>query len=220
MVSQKGGVGKSTLCQLIAREAAIGGKSAKILDFDVKQMTSTDWVRARLERDLEPAIEAEPIKNIDKALKHNRDYDIIVLDGAPGAPKRTAELLPACDLIVLPTGSSRADLVPTLALARRIAEMKLATDGPVFALCRIMTAAEAAEARATIGNAGFETFVGELIERPGYRQAQNFGRSATETAFPSLNDKARLLARSILDRLAWEGVLGKALDAARPRAGD
>jgi chromosome partitioning protein len=107
-----------------------------------------------------------------------------------------------------------------LALARRIAEMKLATDGPVFALCRIMTAAEAAEARATIGNAGFETFVGELIERPGYRQAQNFGRSATETAFPSLNDKARLLARSILDRLAWEGVLGKALDAARPRAGD
>jgi chromosome partitioning protein len=220
VVSQKGGVGKSTLCQLIAREAAIGGKSAKILDFDVKQMTSTDWVRARLERDLEPAIEAEPIKNIDKALKHNRDYDIIVLDGAPGAPKRTAELLPACDLIVLPTGSSRADLVPTLALARRIAEMKLATDGPVFALCRIMTAAEAAEARATIGNAGFETFVGELIERPGYRQAQNFGRSATETAFPSLNDKARLLARSILDRLAWEGVLGKALDAARPRAGD
>ena len=220
VVSQKGGVGKSTLCQLIAREAAIGGKSAKILDFDVKQMTSTDWVRARLERDLEPAIEAEPIKNIDKALRHNKDYDIIVLDGAPGAPKRTAELMPACNLIILPTGSSRADLVPTLALARRIAEMKLATDGPVFALCRIMTAAEAAEARATIGNAGFETFVGELIERPGYRQAQNFGRSATETAFPSLNDKARLLARSILDRLAWEGVLGKALDAARPRARD
>ena len=220
VVSQKGGVGKSTLCQLIAREAAIGGKSAKILDFDVKQMTSTDWVRARLERDLEPAIEAEPIKNIDKALRHNKDYDIIVLDGAPGAPKRTAELMPACNLIILPTGSSRADLVPTLALARRIAEMKLATDGPVFALCRIMTAAEAAEARATIGNAGFETFVGELIERPGYRQAQNFGRSATETAFPSLNDKARLLARSILDRLAWDGVLGKVMETARPRARD
>jgi chromosome partitioning protein len=220
VVSQKGGVGKSTLCQLIAREAAIGGKSAKILDFDVKQMTSTDWVRARLERDLEPAIEVEPIKNINKALKHNKDYDIIVLDGAPGAPKRTAELMPACNLIILPTGASRADLVPTLALARRIAEMKLATDGPVFALCRIMTAAEAAEARATIGNAGFETFVGELIERPGYRQAQNFGRSATETAFPSLNDKARLLARSILDRLAWEGILGKAMATARPRAGD
>ena len=121
VVSQKGGVGKSTLCHLIAREAAAAGKQVKILDFDTKQMTSTDWVRARLERALEPAIEAEPAKNIGSALKHNRGYDIIILDGAAGTPKRTAALASACDLIVLPTGASRADLVPTLALARRIA---------------------------------------------------------------------------------------------------
>jgi chromosome partitioning protein len=206
VVSQKGGVGKSTLCQLIAREAAICGKHAKILDFDVKQMTSTDWVRTRMQHDFEPAIEAEPTKNIDKALKHNRSYDIILLDGAAGTPKRTGELVPPCDLIILPTGVSRADLMPGLALARRIAEMKLATDGPVFALCRVMTANEVTEARATIGGAGFETLDGELIERPGYRQAQNLGRSPTETAYPSLNDKARRLAHSVLDRLAWNGI--------------
>jgi chromosome partitioning protein len=203
VVSQKGGVGKSTLCQLIAREAAVSGKQAKILDFDTKQMSSTGWVRARLDRDLEPAIEAEPVKKIATALKHNRGFDLIVLDGAAGTPKRTAELARECDLIVLPTGASRADLVPTLALARRIAELNLAVDGPLFALCRVLTESEAAEARATIGGAGFETLEGELPERPGYRQAQNFGRSATETGFPSLNDKARRLARAILDRLAW-----------------
>jgi chromosome partitioning protein len=184
VVSQKGGVGKSTLCQLIAREAAAQGKQAKILDFDVKQMTSTDWVRERLERDLEPAIEAEPTKNIAK-----------------GSPKRTAELVPECDLIILPTGASKADLVPTLALARRIAGMSLAAEGPFFALCRVMTPAEAADARATIGAAGFTILDGELIERPGYRQAQNFGRSASETSFPSLNSRAKKLARAILDRL-------------------
>jgi chromosome partitioning protein len=206
VVSQKGGVGKSTLCQLIAREAAISGKHAKILDFDVKQMTSTDWVRARLERDLAPAIKAEPTKNVEKALKHAKGYDLVLLDGAPGSPKRTGELMLACDLIILPTGASRADLVPTLSLARRIGEMKLAADGPIFALCRVFTAPEVAEARATIGDAGFEAFDGELIERPGYRQAQNLGRSPTETAFPSLNDKARLLARSILSRLAWDAI--------------
>jgi chromosome partitioning protein len=136
-------------------------------------------------------------------LKHNRSYDIILLDGVPGAPKRTAELIPSCDLIILPTGASRADLVPSLALARRIVEMKLTIDGPVFARCRIMTANEASEARATISNAGFETLDGELVERPGYRQAQNAGRNPTETAFPTLNGKARRLARSILDRRAW-----------------
>lgn len=206
VVSQKGGVGKSTLCQLIAREAAIRGKHAKILDFDTKQMTSTDWVRARMERDVEPAIEAESVKDIGKALKHNKGYDIILLDGAAGTPKRTGELAEPCDLIILPTGVSRADLVPGLALARRIADMKLATDGPVFALCRVMTANEAAEARAAINGAGFETLDGELIERPGYRQAQNLGRSPTETAYPSLNEKARRLAHSVLDRLAWNGI--------------
>lgn len=206
VVSQKGGVGKSTLCQLIAREAAAQGKQVKILDFDVKQMTSTDWVRARLERDLEPTIEAEPSKNLDKVLKHSKGYDLLVLDGAPGAPKRTAGLMPSCDLVILPTGASRADLVPSLALARRIVEMKLATDGPVFALCRVMTGSEAAETRSAIANAGFETLDGDLIERPGYRQAQNLGRSLTETAYPSLNGKAGRLARSILDRLAWNAI--------------
>jgi chromosome partitioning protein len=215
VVSQKGGVGKSTLCQLIAREAAISGKQAKILDFDVKQMTSTDWVRARLERDFSPVIDAEPTRNVDKALKHSKDYDIILLDGAPGSPKRTAELMPACDLIILPTGASRADLVPGIALARCIAEMRLAVDGPVFALCRIMTASEAAEARAAIAGAGFETLDGEMIERPGYRQAQNLGRSPTETAFPSLNGKARTLARSVLDRLAWNAIPLRAADRRR-----
>jgi len=206
VVSQKGGVGKSTLCQLIAREAAISGQHVKILDFDTKQTTSTEWVRARLERALEPAIEADPVKNIDSALKHNRGYDIIILDGAAGTPKRTAQLAKLCDLIVLPTGASRADLVPTLALARRLAEMEVPKGGPVFALCRILTESEAAEARATIREAGFETLEGDLVERPGYRQAQNIGRSATETGYPSLNDKARRLARAILDRLAADRI--------------
>ena len=206
VVSQKGGVGKSTLCQLIAREAASQGKQAKILDFDVKQMSSVDWVRERLERDLEPAVEAEPSKDIRKALKLNRDYDVIVLDGAPGSPKRTAALVSECDLVILPTGASRADLVPTIALARRIAALPAfaapdAGAGPFFALCRVLTAAEAAEARATIAAAGFTTLDGELIERPSYRQAQNFGRSASETAFASLNNRAKKLARAILDKL-------------------
>lgn len=201
VVSQKGGVGKSTLCQLIAREAAAQGKAAKILDFDVKQMSSVDWVRARLERDFEPAVEAEPTKDVRKALKLNRDYDVLVLDGAPGTPKRTEEMILECDLIVLPTGASRADLMPTLALARRIAEAADGAKGPFFALCRVLTDAEVAEARATIGAAGFAILDGELIERPGYRAAQNVGRSPSETNFSSLNIRAKKLAKAILERL-------------------
>ena len=41
--SQKGGVGKSTLCRMIAREAATNGLTGKIADFDVRQSTTTRW---------------------------------------------------------------------------------------------------------------------------------------------------------------------------------
>jgi chromosome partitioning protein len=105
------------------------------------------------------------------------------------------------DLIILPTGASRADLVPMLALARRISQMKHGAAGPFFALCRVLTDNEVADARAQIEAAGFTALDGELIERPGYRAAQNVGRSAGETAFSSLNVRARKLARAILEKL-------------------
>ena len=44
-VSQKGGVGKSTLARALAREATVGGIKAKIADLDTQQGTSVDWHR-------------------------------------------------------------------------------------------------------------------------------------------------------------------------------
>ena len=43
LVSQKGGVGKSTLARLVAREYAAAGWQVKIADLDISQGTSTDW---------------------------------------------------------------------------------------------------------------------------------------------------------------------------------
>ena len=43
MCSQKGGVGKSTLARLVAREYANAGWSVKIADLDVSQGTSFNW---------------------------------------------------------------------------------------------------------------------------------------------------------------------------------
>ncbi len=47
-VSQKGGVGKSTLARAVAREAAYGGLKVKIADLDTQQGTSVDWHRTPL----------------------------------------------------------------------------------------------------------------------------------------------------------------------------
>ena len=47
-VSQKGGVGKSTLSRALAREATHGGMKTKIADLDTQQATTIDWHRTRL----------------------------------------------------------------------------------------------------------------------------------------------------------------------------
>src|SRR6476620_2530974 len=52
-VSQKGGVGKSTLARALAREAANSGLAVKIADLDTQQGTSVDWHRQRLDSALE-----------------------------------------------------------------------------------------------------------------------------------------------------------------------
>ena len=42
-VSQKGGVGKSTLARALAREAAASGLKVKVADLDPEQATIVDW---------------------------------------------------------------------------------------------------------------------------------------------------------------------------------
>ena len=70
-----------------------------------------------------------------------------------------------------------------------------------FALCKIGTDAEEAEARAYIAQAGFHALAGFVPERPAYRQAQNLGATITETRFPQLNRRADELLQSIVERI-------------------
>ena len=51
IVSQKGGVGKSTIARLIAREFAQNDWSVKIADMDIQQGTSFQWYKRRAAHD-------------------------------------------------------------------------------------------------------------------------------------------------------------------------
>ena len=69
VVSQKGGVGKSTCARLIAREYAHAGWDVKIADLDVSQGTSFDWHVRRLQQQLEPSVAVERFGTVEQALK-------------------------------------------------------------------------------------------------------------------------------------------------------
>jgi len=200
-VSQKGGVGKSTLARAVAREAATNGWSVKIADLDTQQGTVAEWHRLRLANELEPVGSVEVVAKASTAIAMADDYDLLVLDGGARASEATALIAKHADLVVLPTGASRDDLIPAVRLAHELRKAKIPASKLAFALVRVTTKTEIEEAREFILEAGYSVLDGCLFEKPGYRQAQNEGLTVTETRFPSLNIKADELLQSLVNHL-------------------
>src|SRR4051794_16615150 len=137
VVSQKGGVGKSTLARLIAREFAVNGWNVKIADLDVSQGTSFHWQARRLQNAIEPAIAVERFGTVEQALRVAPHYDLMVLDGPPHSTAGTLRIAEGSDLVVLPTGLSLDDLQPSVLLAHEMIKKGIPQSRIVFAICRV-----------------------------------------------------------------------------------
>lgn len=200
MVSQKGGVGKSTLARLVAREYAAAGWKVKIADLDVAQGTSFNWQGRRLERGLEPVIPVERFGTVEQALKVGDHYDLVILDGAPRGSATTLRIAEVCNLVVLPTGLALDDLEPSVLLAHELVKKGIDRRKLAFALCRVgESEVELAEARQYLAEAGYTVLDAAIPEKTAYRRASDEGRTLTETRFPSLNVRGDALAQSIVD---------------------
>ncbi|MCP3703406.1 MAG: ParA family protein [Alteromonas sp.] len=201
-VSQKGGVGKSTLARALGREAAASGLTVKIADLDTQQATSVDWYRLRLDADIEPVVPVELFRTAEQALAIANHYDLLVIDGPARTSKATLDLAKVANLVVQPTGASIDDLRPAVREFHGLVKAGIPITRLVFALNHIGTEVEANEAKAYTKEAGYEALEGYLPERPGYRKAQNIGYAITETRFAGLNKKADALVQSLIDKVA------------------
>lgn len=204
-VSQKGGVGKSTIVRLIAREYAAAGWDVKIADLDIAQATSTHWKQRREQNQVQPEIAVEPFRTVAQALKHASAYDLVVLDGKPHSNRETLEIAQVCDLTVLPTGLALDDLMPSVLLAHELVEAGIPTAQLVFALCRVGDRDnEIEEAREYIRKAGYAILTGSIPEKTTYRRASDVGRAISETSVLSLRQRAEEVAQAVIDRLDKE----------------
>jgi chromosome partitioning protein len=200
VVSQKGGVGKSTLARLLAREYAQAGWNAKIADLDVAQGTSFNWQARRLRNDLTPLVPVERFGTVEQALRVADHYDLLILDGPPHSSAGTLRIAQASDIVILPSGLALDDLEPAVVLAQELTQKGIPSSKLAIAFCRVGDSeAELAEAQSYISQAGFRTVAEAMPERVAYRRAFDQGRSATETGFASLNEKADAMAQSIIN---------------------
>ena len=200
-ISQKGGVGKSTLARALAREAVASDLNVKIADLDTDQATIIDWHKTRTQKDIRPVISVELFRTAAAAIKAGVRYDLLVIDGPAMASAGTTEIARLAHLIVQPTGSGLDDLRPAIRVFHGLVKAGIPVSKLIFALNHIGTEPEAEAARAYIEEAGYDVLPGYLPERPAYRIAQNEGLAITETRFASLKKQADTLIQALIDRV-------------------
>lgn len=202
-ISQKGGVGKSTLARLVAREYAAAGWNVKIADLDPGQGTSYKWLHRRMQGQFEPDIAVERFRNVDRAIPFAAHYDLFIFDGPAYSNSGTLAIANASDLVVLPTGLCVDDMEPAVLLAHELAANGVPGEKITFAFCRVGESnAELAESRSYVAKAGYACLDAALPERTAYRRATDEGKALTECQFPTLRLKADDVAQAIMDRLS------------------
>lgn len=201
-VSQKGGVLKSTLSRMTAREAALEEWNVKIADLDLQQTTSTKWAARRMDNGLEPKIYCQVYPTAAEALSDTRpDLDMLIIDAPARASKGTEDIAKAVDLVVQPVSPSLDDLEPAVSLFHELAGKGIPREKLVFALVNTETEAEEADTRDYLSRTGYAVLPGSIPHRPAFRQALNAGKALSEAGPLSLRKKARALTRAIAARL-------------------
>lgn len=202
MVSQKGGVGKSTLARLMAREFVNGGMRTKIADLDTQQQTCTYWAGRRAENGILPEVQVQSFASIETAIQDAPHFDVLVLDGKPSASKQTVQIAAASDLVIIPTGQTVDDLHPGVILAHDLRRNGVEAGKMVFALYKTTASErENAAARLYLDEAGYSALPGEVPVSTAYGSASDMGKAITETSFRTLNARAANLAQSVIDRM-------------------
>ncbi|MEN3214161.1 ParA family protein [Methylorubrum populi] len=203
-LSQKGGVGKSTLARLAAVEFARldeGTWDVKIADLDISQGTSYHWMQRRRANEISPEIRVEGMP-VAKALKDADHFNVMILDGAAKSTSETKAAAQASNLIVLPSGPSEDDTHPTVSLAHELRAAGIDMDKVLVVLTRTgKSDAEETAARAYFAKVGLKVAEATMSEQIAYRNASNIGYAGSETKIKSLNEKAQAVVSEIMNAL-------------------
>jgi chromosome partitioning protein len=199
-LSQKGGVGKSTLARSLAVVGTEVGLKVRLVDLDPQQRTLLRWHSAREKAGIKPVVDVVAIDSPQAALTSGQDVDLLVLD-LPGQLNDSFATVAAwAQLIVQPTSPSIDDLHPGILVFNALQRVRIPRDRMAFALCRVLSEKEAETTRDYLQEQGHNILRSSIHERAAYRDALNLGRALSETRQQSLNASAREMMLDLLNR--------------------
>ncbi|MGI2906951.1 ParA family partition ATPase [Tolypothrix sp. VBCCA 56010] len=141
IISEKGGVSKTTLSINLGVAAALKNKVVAIIDLD-PQASSSEW--GDLREAETPAIIATPASRLNNVLEtaEEEGFDLLILDTAPRAEATVLNAAKAADLILIPCCPSLFDIK---ALKNTIDLIKLAKKTATFVLTSVPTSGTVGE---------------------------------------------------------------------------
>lgn len=199
-LSQKGGVGKSTLARSLAVVGTEVGLKVRLADLDPQQRTLLRWVGAREKSGTKPVVNVAAFDSPQVALTSGQDVDLLVLDLPGQLSDSFAVVAASAQLIVQPTSPSIDDLHPAILVFNALQRVQIPRDRLAFALCRVLSEKEAETTRDYLHEQGYNVLRNAIHERAAYRDALNLGRALSETRQQSLNSSAREMMLDLLNR--------------------
>ena len=204
-ISQKGGVGRSTLARATATECIRSGKSTHLSDLDSQQQTSAKWAERRDQAGIFPAVETGVYRRHDVALKAANSCQCLIVDTRPFADISSLDIARQSSLVVIATGTSLDDLEPSLLLGHELVHKGIPHNRLLFVVGKAPSLAEGRSAIETIAGWQFSCVSTFLTFKAGYSITLDAGHSITETPWKTLNRRARNIVHDILGRARQSG---------------
>lgn len=194
-ISQKGGVGKSTLSQALAVEAHKQKIKVLLADCDHQQSTSHEWSK------IKDKIPCQVFNSVKDIWPLTKNYDLIIIDAPARTSTGTLEIAKRANLIIQPTGASRADLIPAVKEFNALKKAGISKNKLLFVLARLATRSEAEAGQEYCQRSGYNYSPLVLYEKASYRQVQNEGKGIQEVSYKSLQKQAKQLINNLLKYL-------------------
>ena len=181
VISQKGGVGKTTLATSLAVAADRAGKSVALFDLD-PQASACFWSDRRRASGTTPApvVRDVAFSRLPFTLDAMRaaGCELVILDCPPQHRDVADAAISVADLVLVPTRAEALDL-RAMAQTVRLTQQMYKPARVVLTFCP-PTGVEIGQAREVIGQLGAETAPVQMHLRKAYSRSQQEGQSAQE----------------------------------------